>query len=256
MSTAENVTIPAFYNEGDVDNLFGGVYHNFETWYATNFAARKNLNLDEPIKLAMELPEGAFIAGGFIRSIKCAEPTKDYDIFFNGSEAVAKLLRRIQHAPEGSFLHGYTSVNSFKDFASGSLKYITFTHASKPSLQLVRVRWFDRADVAIDKFDMSFSQFALDHKLALTFSTQGWEDIVTKRARLLGNVVFPLSTGFRLKRFIESGWQFSGDSYSRDEYIRLANQHIEKLKKKAVKAGQPASTNVEGFGSFELYGED
>lgn len=249
-TAAAEVRISSYFNIGDIDYLFDSVARSFEKMYVSTFCSRKNINLDEAINLAMELPAGAFIAGGFVKSVAIEQPIKDYDIFFSSAESLKALVRRIQHAPEGSALHGYVSNDSLRSFADSDAKYIMFTHPTKPPLQLVRVRWYGRPEEAIDKFDLSMCQFALDHELNMTFSTNGWNDARHRVARLLA-VAFPLATGLRLWRFLDQGYTFQGNIYLRDDYLRLAQEFMTERTRAATRAGLPAPINTDGFGSFE-----
>lgn len=252
--TAAALRIQPYFHDGDIDYLFDSIQYSYEKMYATTFVSRKNVNLDEPMKLAMELPAGAFIAGGFMKSIAHGETPKDYDLFFNSSETLKTLVKRIHNAPEGSFLHGYTSSDSVLSFADGDRKYMMFTHPAKPPLQLVRVRWYSRVEEAIDKFDFTMSQFALDSELNITFGTRSWDDASMKVCRLL-QAAFPLSTGLRIERFFAQGWIYQGDTYLRDDYVRLARDYLVKLNKASKKLNLPIVVNSDGFGSFETYGE-
>lgn len=244
--TSQNVNIPQFYEQGDIDYLFDNPYYNYERLYATTFASRKSLNIDEAMKLAMELPTGAFVAGSFVRLVAAGQPIKLFDVFFAGPDGLKALVRRIQNAPEGSYLHGYTSFDSVRSLGDGNERFMTFNHPTKPTLRLVRVRWYSRPEECIDKFDVTVDQFAIDSELNVIFRNDGLNDIRSRIVRLL-NTPFPTATGFKLRRMMDSGWAFSGDTYLRDDWLRRIRDHNRTLER----AGKPIPENVEGHVAFE-----
>src|SRR4051812_36248831 len=91
--------IPPFYDVDDVDYLYESVDDNYDRMPVSTFQTRNRILLPEAIQLAMELPAGAFIAGGFVKSIINQMPVKDYDIFFTSESALKNLVRRIHNAP-------------------------------------------------------------------------------------------------------------------------------------------------------------
>lgn len=257
-----NTNIRPFYSRDDISYLFDRVREQYERKHLSWFMRRYNLvaaegsSLAQALDIAYELPPGAFLAGGFMRSILSNTPIKDYDIFFNGEASLKLMVKRIHNAPEGSFLHGYESDISVQDLINNvnkNRKYIMFTHESKPPIQLIRTRWYDRNEEVIDKFDMTFAQFSIDSDLQISYSSQAVDDAQNKRLRLR-QVIFPVSTGLRLRRFLDAGFRWYSDNYDghqRDEYIKLGQKYLEKLKKAAQSAGEPVPENSEGFGSFE-----
>lgn len=252
-----DITIPTYYNSGEVAYLHDRVSNAYVEHHASRFQIRNNVDLSEPIKLASELPIGAFIAGGFMRQILDQTGIKDYDLFFDGEQSVKRFVKRVQGAPEGSFLHGYSAQGSLREFAEGFTEAMTLTHASKPTIQLHRVKWCPTPKDAIDKFDFSVCQFALDRNLMVTYERRGIDDARSKRLRMMpyGGNIFAVSLGLRIKRYEAQGYKWMTDYFDsahRESFLKKADEWVAKQVKKAEKLGIPTPTiDNPSFGSFQ-----
>jgi len=257
--TSPLTTVRPFYVRGDsnVSDLFGSIDGTYERKHLAVFARHHRLELGDALEIAMELPEGAFLAGGFMRSVITNQPIKDFDLFFSSEAAFKNMIKRIHEAPEGTYLRGYESDLSLRELIQDpqkNRKYLMFTCEGKPPIQLIRTRWYERSEEIIDKFDMTISQFAVDSELNITYSARALEDIRNRYVRLW-KVIFPTSTGLRIRRFLDQGFRWTSDNYGsgdRDTYLQMASKWMTRVKKAAEVAGQPIPENMEGFGSFEV----
>lgn len=84
--------VSPIYAYGELSSLFEPGSYSYQRLHVSTFQTRYNVKLDEAIALAMELPRGAFIAGGFMKSIRHDEPVSEYDIYFRGSENLTRLI--------------------------------------------------------------------------------------------------------------------------------------------------------------------
>ncbi len=229
------ITIPPFFSQDSYDYpdyLYGRADVRPDCIHVSTFQIRKNIQIPQAIELAMEMPNGCFLSGGFVKSALANKVPNNYDIFFNGSRAFESMLRRIHNAPEGSFLHGYTSDKSaaqMRDRAGG--KVMLFKHPTKPPLQLVRIRYYDTAADLIDKSDFTVCMFALDNQLMMTYTTDAVEDARAKRLRL-NKVSFYNSTGIRIQNLEKEGymWADSGrySNYDRRDMINSAKGQLKR----------------------------
>lgn len=224
--------VRASYTYDQNPDLHDGTGDVFENKHLALFCQREQILMPEAMELAMELPNGCFLAGGFMESYINGRKPKDFDVFFCGANELFAFLRRAQNAPTGTYLHGYQQEKSLNDFAASQDKYIRLVHPNpaKPPIQLVRIRWYENASQVLDTFDFSACQFALANTLELTYGTNALTDARGLHLRVR-RIIFRLSTAARIKRWTETkGYSFVAsrqcDEYSRDSLFEELAEHV------------------------------
>jgi hypothetical protein len=241
----DHYVIHPTYTRDSLRKMFGTVNETYTSQPVAVFQARNNVNLTDAINLAAELPEGAFLAGGFFKSLVRGTPAEDYDVFFTSSHAVLSLVNRIQQAPADSFLFGYIAQKSIRAFQNSPDRTLVFTHPSKPPINLIRIRWFDNPIDAIDKVDLRLCRVALDSQLNIHIHPETLRDIRESKVRLM-NVALPISTGIRLKKLLEDNWSWASSDWSQSEGTALI-KNADKQIKKAIKSGTNNLLQLHGF---------
>ncbi len=159
------------------------------------------------------LPEGVIIAGGFVTSVILEDDkAKDIDLFFTSEvafRAMVEVLTR-QRTPEEKKEDWAFDGYQWKDGVAmdldklGDTRFIVFTHPKRPSIQLLRMVWYDSAEHVIDSFDLTVVQFAA-HRDGLTYNPAAWLDLSRKRL-VLHRMQFPSSTLRRLIKYAAKGF--------------------------------------------------
>lgn len=157
------------------------------------------------------LPKGAYLGGGFMTSVVNDDKNaKDIDIFFNGPDAFKKTVEM--------FLNGNElddDLWAFKDYKldtedtvfktdMSQLRFVKFTHATRPPVQLIKLVWYESAEHLIDTFDFTIAQFATDGD-ELVFNPISFLDLSRKRL-VLHRLQFPASTLRRLIKYTQKGY--------------------------------------------------
>jgi len=229
------------FNHQDYPLFFQHYYTVFNQEHISRWSSRNKVDCSTVIKLASELPDGSFIAGGFMSSMIRSEQVNNFNIYFSGEDRFYSMIRRIHNAPEGAFLHGYESDVSIQELAqdSGAL-YINFTHSAKPTLQLMKLRWFGSAEVCLDKFDFRHCMFALGPNMQLTYEVQAASMSRTQRLQVM-SMVFRTSSCLRIKRHLDNGWDWVANRYSdydQREFLKTAKRFlVDKAAHEALHAG-------------------
>lgn len=153
------------------------------------------------------LPDGAIIAGGFALSVVSEDKNaKDIDFFFTSEEAFRKtydLFVSGDHDVESDgWAYGGYTVD--KNTTSKSSRYVLLTHPKRPSVQLMKMVWYDDAAHVIDTFDFTIAQFAFT-KNAFIYNGEAMLDLSKKRL-LLHRMQFPASTLRRLIKYTSKGY--------------------------------------------------
>ena len=181
--------------------------------------------------LVLYLPDGAYIAGGFMTSVLTEEKTAgDIDIFFNGDMAFKKTMELLLNPPEDDeawAFRGYT-LDTKEDTIvsqSASLRYVRFVHEKRPPIQLIKLVWYESADHVIDSFDFTVAQFATDGK-NVVFNPVGILDLVRKKL-VLHRMQFPSSTLRRMIKYSKKGFYACPGSLARiaEETTRHLTQY-------------------------------
>lgn len=164
--------------------------------------------------LCEHLPEGVFIAGGFMRAMLAGNTTKgemaqgDIDFFFTTPKALENMMALLKDPPKDAWAYtGYTLAtqeNSFKHDHGKALRYILYKHAKYPSIQLIKLAYYDCPQDVIDAFDFTIVQFATDGK-NIVFSPMGLEDLHNQRL-VLHRMQFPASTLRRTIKYAQKGY--------------------------------------------------
>jgi len=185
------------------------------------------------------LPEGVVIAGGFmsqlmedmlmakepsieistdtygnVREIPSNTPRthlqqKDVDLFFTSERAFRETLDLCLNPPSDNNAWAWRNtevdkkeLKSLNGPGSSAMRFINFksTEKNKPSLQLIKLAWYESPEHVIDTFDFTCVQFATDGKF-LYFNPLSTFDLARKRL-VLHRMQFPAST---LRRLIKYG---------------------------------------------------
>lgn len=252
----DKIIVPAFYEEDDVRYLFDARRGQYLSMHAAVFQRRKTFKLGDAVSLAAELPSGAFLAGEWFKEIVRGQKVSLYDVFFTGSDALVSTVNRIHNAPEGSYLHGYDSVDSLLDFKDGDKVMMTFDCPGKPSIRLMRVRWFSAVEDALDKAETTASSYALDNELLFTFSDDNFRRLTLYQTIVFNRTPFYFSVGMKMLRYQAEGLKvdfanggmhgFYGDRE------REAAKFLKEEAKKAKALGVPAPQNVNGYCDYMI----
>ncbi len=163
------------------------------------------------------LPEGAFIAGGFMTSIITGEPTaKDVDLFFTSEKAFRDTLDLIfdenldddawfwkqYNTPENQALCDDIVLDPAK-FANARFIKLEHKNGTLP-LQLIKIAWYEDPTHIIDSFDLTIAQFAANHE-SVWANPLSYYDIVNKRI-VLHRMQFPSSTMRRVIKYASKGF--------------------------------------------------
>lgn len=178
--------------------------------------------------IAEHLPSGVFIAGGFMASVmqETLEKSKDIDFFFRDPKALHDMIELIKNPPEEAWsLKGYTLATDeeFIKHKSQTLRFIEFKHEKeRPTLQLIKLSWFDSPEAVIDSFDLTVSQFATDGK-DLIYNPISMIDLARKRL-VLHRMQFPASTMRRIVKYSKKGYYCCPGSLTTiaEEIVKIA----------------------------------
>lgn len=169
------------------------------------------------------LPDGAYIAGGFMTSLMTGEQTaQDVDLFFTSEKALWETMALLFDDsgglgnfddPEAWFWRQYDTDENralFEDLKLHPsmitpLRFIKFEHKDgKLPLQLIKIAYYEDPTHIIDSFDLTLAQFAADrhHVYANPLS---YYDVVNKRI-VLHRMQFPSSTMRRIIKYTSKGF--------------------------------------------------
>lgn len=197
-----------------------------------NYLVDRNLENRLLDSLLQYLPDGAWIAGGFaLALVEGRKDSKDIDIFCKDSRVFDEVVSLFKNPPKecgdgdgGWAYSGYTLAEGTPK-VSEDTRFLLFTHPTRPSVQILRMAWYDSAEHVIDSFDLTVAQFAFDNKGTLYFNPVSFIDVANKRL-VLHRMQFPVSTLRRIVKYSKKGFnacpgslekvvkeiqQFSGD---------------------------------------------
>lgn len=213
--------IEPFFDPDSLPNFFERSSVKYKTM-TLNDLRKCEVNTEPLDALLPYLPNGAFIAGGFLRSLIAndADFKTDIDIFFTGSRAFNEMLNAIIKPMSGRMaetFRGYYPDISLEDLRQNSKKYrlINFIpHSSyeyKPRIQLIKMVWYPSIDAVIDSFDLTICQFATDGE-SIVFNPLGFEDIKNKKLRIHKSQS-SLITLDRLLKYENKGYKASASDF-------------------------------------------
>lgn len=166
-------------------------------------------------KIIPYIPKGAWLAGGFLRSMIAGEDelSGDIDFFFNSEDSFDKMLELIKHPVSGAEkAFGYYSIPEYESVEKLRIIDCTSLVSFRPNIQLVRLFWFDSPEHVIDSFDFTVCQFATDGE-TLWFNPQAFEDIKTKtlkQNRETGDAIAILN---RVLKYQSKGYKISAEDF-------------------------------------------
>lgn len=184
------------YKWGDVEPFFNKVKGPkfFErskvSFQSVSFSVIKEKPLFSILEHFMNiLPQGAYIAGGFMRAVLAGEKeiNGDIDFFFNSAKAFSEMVQILKsfNKDDDTVLGGYICETDLDDFRknSSSYRFLNFKSPGKPDIQLIKLIWFDGPEHVIDSFDLTVVQLITDGT-RLYYNPQALRDIEEKRLRL------------------------------------------------------------------------
>lgn len=157
--------------------------------------------------LLLHLPDGAIIAGGFALSVVVEDKNaKDIDFFFTSEKAFIETYDLFMNSnrDENSDDWAYDGYTVDENTISKSSRFVLFTHPTRPSVQLMKMVWYDDAAHVIDTFDFTIAQFAFTNK-EFVYNGESMLDLSKKRL-LLHRMQFPASTLRRLIKYTSKGY--------------------------------------------------
>lgn len=167
-------------------------------------------------KIISELPFGAWIAGGFLRSVISSEDDTDGDIdlFFNSEDSFQKMMEIIKNPKtiNAKKAFGFYNINDYADITKLRLVDCESLIEFRPKIQLIRLYWFKTAINVIDSFDFSVCQLITDGK-TLWYGPHTLDDIKTKTIRRhldTGDAVCSLN---RILKYQAKGYKISKDEF-------------------------------------------
>lgn len=181
------------------------------------------------------LPDGAYIAGGFMSSLLQEDKkATDIDFFFNGPETFAKVFDMLMSPPEDDDAwgwRGYTLDTELKGFDSErylrnigkpvaepyeiakDVRFVRFKHATLPPIQLIKLVWYTGPEHVIDSFDLTVSQ-VVSTNVHIHMHPLAPMDIQRKRI-VLHRMQFPASTLRRVIKYTSKGYYACAGSLGR-----------------------------------------
>lgn len=150
------------------------------------------------LEIANELPDGAFIVGGAVLSLFLNNTdSKDIDIAFCSEKDFLEIANKILKQ-EGLF-KGYICTTTHEDWMESQkpdsdkrLRFLQFTHKTLPTIQLLKLVWYEDPFHIIDSFDFTIVQFALG-KSEFVYNPLGIIDAHRKRI-VMHRMQFPVSS--------------------------------------------------------------
>ena len=160
-------------------------YERTQTQYATIPLHSSGIRNEWFDVLVSKMPAGAYLAGGFMRSLMAGDNSfDDIDVFFNSSQSFIAMVELIS---TDTYFTGYKVNRDMAAFWKSANRYRLLNFIppdnSKPKLQLIKLAWFDSPEAVIDSFDLTCCQFSTDGK-QLCFNPRAIGDVKEKRLKL------------------------------------------------------------------------
>lgn len=202
--------VPQRFSENSHEELYQFSGQQYGRRHAAVLLDRMELTMPEAIALALELPTATWIGGGFAAAyINGLRPSR-LDLFFGGESSFLETVKRLQNAPEGSYMHGYVQVESVVDMIGNQRSVLTFTHSSKPTINLVRTRWYGNAPYLVDTFDLVVDQVLLGSDLFFTHAATALQDAQAKLLKVHKTLFHP-NLGFDCEEYVAKGYRLVGN---------------------------------------------
>jgi len=165
------------------------------------------------------LPEGVYIAGGFMTSLlQDDKNAKDIDLFCNSEKAFKEVCNLIlsppekkENDPDGDLAwawRGYTTTTDIGKFNehNESVRFLKFTHVGgkRPEIQVMKMSWYDNAEHVIDTFDLTIAQIATDGEFIYLHPLTQLD--LAKKRLVLHRMQFPASTIRRIIKYASKGY--------------------------------------------------
>ncbi len=195
------------------DSKFGEKFAHFLTRTSTVYGVDKiSMLADRGIEnrlldgLLEGLPDGVIIAGGFMTTVIDKEKdASDIDFFFTSAQAFVNFTNLLLNPPLDLWAYqGYKLKEGTSLLDVNKVRYLTFTHATRPPLQLLRMVWYTDPTHICDSFDLTVAQFAVDNK-AFYFNPISFLDLSRKRL-VLHRMQFCASTLRRVIKYSKKGF--------------------------------------------------
>lgn len=165
------------------------------------------------------LPDGCYIAGGFMTSLLMDDKNaKDIDIFCGSEKAFKEICNLLIDPPakkddddagDGMWAYrGYSTNTDIDKFnkENEAVRFLKFVHEGekRPEVQVMKMSWYTDAEHVIDTFDLTIAQIATDGEfIYLNPLTQF--DLAKKRL-VLHRMQFPASTIRRIVKYASKGY--------------------------------------------------
>ncbi len=177
-------------------------------------------------KIIPFLPEGAWIAGGFLRSIIAGEDDTDGDIdfFFQNDDAFNKMLSMVKNPEtrEIKNVFGYYIIPEYEE-GIDELRVITCKSEvmHRPDIQLVKLFWYESPEHVIDGFDFTVCQLATDGK-RLYYNPLSFDDIRSKAIRVHRSNIDGIVMLNRIIKYSNKGYSVSQELFDETEAEAIA----------------------------------
>lgn len=168
--------------------------------------------------LIQVLPNGVYIAGGFMTSLLQEDKNaKDVDIFCHSEQAFKEICNLLLDTPEkkdsdnGDLYWAYRGYSTNTDIAkfnenNESVRFLKFVHegGKRPEIQIMKMAWYDSPEHVIDTFDLTVAQIATDGEFVYLHPLTQF-DLIKKRL-VLHRMQFPASTIRRIVKYASKGY--------------------------------------------------
>lgn len=185
------------------------------------FIKPRGLYNKELTSLSKSLPQGAFLAGGFVAAlVNPAHPPTDIDIFFNSGNVFLDVFDLFSNPPDDEHawaLRGYKTTTTREEIIANSkeMRVVNFKNDDPERLpiQLIKMVWYDSAESVIDSFDFTVTQFAVDQG-DFVCSPAAIIDVL-KSSLIVHRHQFPMESLYRLVKYAKKGYHVSPKTLQR-----------------------------------------
>lgn len=169
-------------------------------------------------KIIPYLPDGAYIAGGFLRAMIAGEDDSngDIDFFFHTEEAFNKtldLIRNPSSIPGAEKAFNFYAIPEYEDIKKLRIIDCESLVSFRPNIQLVRLYWFDSPEHVIDSFDFTVCQFITDGK-TLWYNPSSFDDLKNKVIKQHRETNDAISILNRVLKYQGKGYNISREDFA------------------------------------------
>jgi hypothetical protein len=191
----------------DVDKIFAGPSSTADiAWIIVSNKIRSNLEKIMPGFIRVLADHQVLLAGGAIGSIMREETPADYDFYIQDGKILSDLLRN------DCFIQGRIDAPWFKEvYKSDSA--ITYTSSITGSrIQIIyNPKIIGNVFDIINKFDFTICMCAYNFANLSFYCAKNYlTDNISKRLVFNINTPYPISSLYRLQKYIKKGYKFSG----------------------------------------------